>query len=148
MEIHSKFRTLFLIRISILYIIFDFFCLSNFFSSFRTEDYKVTFGAILFLALSVFFHIRKIRSIAEVTISENGIKISTLDSSKVEFIPFSSVLKVHTERIQGSYSDAGQITTGYFESTVILKNGRELFISPDHYENYPQIIVAIREKVN
>ncbi|WP_337964770.1 hypothetical protein [uncultured Flavobacterium sp.] len=84
-------------------------------------------------------------SIYEITVTKKGIKRKTLTSKKVEFIPYSSVLKVQTERIQGSYSDAGQITTGYFESTVFLEDGTELLISPDHFENYQKIIIAIRE---
>lgn len=129
------------------YVIFDFICLSYFFGSFRTENYKVTFGSLIFLALSLFFHINKMRSVYEITVTKKGIKRKTLTSSKEEFIPYSSVLKVQTERIQGSYSDAGQITTGYFESTVFLENGTELLISPDHFENYHEIIVAIRSNV-
>jgi len=85
------------------------------------------------------------RSIYEITVTKKGIKRKTLTSKKVEFIPYSSVSKVQTERIQGSYSDAGQITTGYFESTVFLEDRTELLISPDHFENYQEIIIAIRE---
>lgn len=147
MEIHSKFRTIYLIRINILYIIFNFFCLSNFFGSFRTENYKVILGSVVFLTLSIFFHIRTLRSVNEITVSEKGITTTTLVSHKVEFIPYSSIVKVQTERVSGSDSDGGQITTGYFESTVFLENGKELLISPDYFDNYPQLIVAIRSKV-
>ncbi len=147
MKIHSKFRTLYLIRINIFFFIFDFFCLSNFFNSFRTENYKVILGSILFLALSIFFHIRKLSSVNEITVLKTGIKKTTLASHKEEFIPFSSMLNIKTERIQGSYSDAGQITKGYFESTIFLENGKELLISPDQYENYLEIVVAIRNKI-
>lgn len=147
MKIHSKFRTLFLIRINILFVIFDFFCLSNFFGSFRTEDYTVILASVFFLALSIFFHINKLSSVNEITVSEKGIERTTLASSKIEFIPFSSILRVQTERVQGSYSRAGQISTGYFESKLYLENGEELLISPDHFENYQELIVAIREKV-
>ncbi|AWK05027.1 hypothetical protein HYN56_12630 [Flavobacterium crocinum] len=147
MEIHSKFRTLFLIKINILFLIFDLFCLSYFFDSFRTEDFKVTIVSVICLALSIFFHINQLSLINEITITEKGIKRTTLASSKVDFIPFSSITKVQTKRIQGSYTKAGQITTGYFESTVYLENGEELLISPDHFENYPELIVAIRDNV-
>ena len=146
MKIHSKFRTLYLIRINIFFFIFDFFCLSNFFNSFRTENYKVILGSILFLALSIFFHIRQLSSVNEITVLKTGIKKTTLASGKVEFIPFSSIVNIQTERVQGSYSDGGQITTGYFESTILLENGKELFINPD-YDNYLEIVVAVRNKI-
>lgn len=147
MKIYSKFRTLFLIRINILFFIFDFFCLSKFFGSFRTEDYKITLASVVFLALSIFFHISKLSSVNEITVLEKGLERTTLASSKVEFIPFSSVLRVQTKRVEGSFSDAGQITTGYFESMVYLENGKEILISPDHFENYQELIVNIRDKV-
>lgn len=147
MKIHSKFRTLFLIRINILFFIFEFFCLSNFFGGFRTENYKVILASVLFLALCIFFHINKLSSVNEITVTEKGIKRTTLVSSKVELIPYSSILRVQTERVPGSSSKAGQITTGYFESVIYLENGEELLISPDHFENYPELIVTIRDKV-
>ncbi|MBZ4034491.1 hypothetical protein K6T82_06920 [Flavobacterium sp. 17A] len=147
MKIHSKFRTLYLIRINILFILFDFFCLSKFFGSFRTEDYKIALASVVFLAVSIFFHINKLSSVNEIIVSEKGIKRTTLASSKVEFIAYSSILRVEIARIQGSYSRGGQISTGYFESTIYLENGEEILISPDHFENYPELIVAIRDKV-
>ena len=42
---------------------------------------------------------------------------------------------------------AGQITSGYFESMVILKNGKKILISPDSFENYQEIIACIRSHV-
>lgn len=147
MKIHSKFRTLFLIRINILFILFDFFCISKFFGSFRTEDYKITLASVVFLAVSIFFHVNKLSSVNEIIVSEKGIKKTTLASSKIDFIAYSSILRVQTERIQGSYSRGGQITTGYFESIIYFENGEEMLISPDHFENYQELIVAIRDKV-
>ncbi|WP_140506216.1 hypothetical protein [Flavobacterium pectinovorum] len=129
------------------YIIFDFFCLSSFFNSFRTEDFIVGLGSIIFLALSIFFHIDKLRSVTEIIVLEKGLQKISLASQKTEFIPFSFMVNIRTERIQGSYSDAGQITTGYFESTILLENGEELLISPDQYDNYKEIVVAIRDKI-
>jgi hypothetical protein len=147
MKIQSKFRTLYLIRINILFFIFDFFCLSSFFNSFRTEDFRIGLGSIIFLALSIFFHIRKLSSVNEIIVLENGIQKTTLASHSIEFIPFSSMLNIRTERVPGSYSDAGQISTGYFESIIFLENGKELLISPDQYENYYEIVIAIRDKI-
>lgn len=146
MKIPSKFRTLFLIRVNILFFIFDFFCLYILLNGFIKEDYKVILGSILFLALSIFVHILKLRTVNEIIVLEDGLQKTTLVSGKIEFIPFSSIVNIQTERIQGSYSDAGQITTGYFESTILLENGTELFINPD-YDNYMEIVVAIRHKI-
>jgi ABC-type transport system involved in multi-copper enzyme maturation permease subunit len=146
MKIPSKFRTLFLIRVNILFFIFYFFCLYILFSGFKNEDYEAIIGSVLFLALSIFIHILKLQTVNEIVVLEDGLQKITLLSGKVEFIPFSSIVNIQTERIQGSYSDAGQITTGYFESTILLENGTELFINPD-YDNYMEIVVAIRHKI-
>ncbi len=146
MKINSKFRTLFLIRVNIVFFIIDSFCLYYLFNGFRNQDYKVILESILFLALSIFIHILKLRTVNEITVIEDGLQKTTLLSGKVEFIPFSSIVNIQTERIQGSDSYAGQITPGYFESTIFLENGKELIIDPD-YDNYLEIVVAVRHNI-
>jgi hypothetical protein len=146
MKIHSKFRTLFLLKVNIVFFIIDSFCLYYLFNGLRNQDYKVILESILFLALSVFIHILKLRTVNEITVLEDGLQKTTLLSGKVEFIPFSSIVNIQTERISGSDSDAGQITTGYFESTIFLENGTELCIDPD-YDNYLEIVVAVRHNI-
>lgn len=111
MKINAKFRTLFLIRVNILFFIFDFSCVYSLFSGFRNKDYKVILGSILFLALSIFLHILKLRTVNEIIVLKDGLQKTTLVSGKVEFIPFSSMVNIQTERIQGSYS---YIRTNYY----------------------------------
>ncbi|WP_394773533.1 hypothetical protein [Flavobacterium sp.] len=96
--------------------------------------------------MSIFIHILKLRTVNEITVIEDGLQKTTLLSGKVEFIPFSSIVNIQTERIQGSDSYAGQITPGYFESTIFLENGKELIIDPD-YDNYLEIVVAVRHNI-
>ena len=45
------------------------------------------------------------------------------------------------------YSDVGQITEGYHESIITLKNGKILLLMPDYYENYDRMIVFIRANI-
>lgn len=146
MKIHSKFRTLFLIRVNILFFIIDCFCIYYLLNGLGNEDYKIILESILFLALSLFIHILKLRTVNEIIVLEDGLQKTTLLSGKVEFIPFSSIVNIQTERISGSDSDGGQITTGYFESTILLENGTELCIDPD-YDNYLEIVVAVRHNI-
>ncbi|OMQ08815.1 hypothetical protein [[Flexibacter] sp. ATCC 35103] len=130
MKIPSKFRTLLLIRVNILFFIFYFFCLYILFSGFKNEDYEVIIGSVLFLALSIFIHILKLRTVNEIVVLEDGLQKIALLSGKVEFIPFSSIVNIHTERIQGSYSDAGQITTVILKVQFFLKMVHNYLLTP------------------
>ena len=104
----------------------------------------ISLSVILF-GIFTLFQIINLRSVFKIIVSEKGIIKTSFISNEKEFIPFSSIANIQLTRVNGySTSDAGQITTGYFESLITLKNNKKLIISPDYFENYQEIIKAIK----
>ena len=52
---------------------------------------------------------------------------------------------VSLNRVDGGSTDAGLISEGYYESIINLKNKRTIAVSPDYYENYRELVVAMSE---
>lgn len=142
MVVYSKFRTLFLARKAFGFFVMFFLCcvvLSY------NDKYLLIF--MLLLTLSIAITLFKLSNIYKLVIFENGItKISFL-SDKKEFLNFSEVVSVNLNRIDGLQTRAGYISEGYYESIVLLKNHKALLVSPDHFENYRELVVALSENL-
>ena len=148
MEVNSKFRVLFLIRKNIIFFLFAGLCLWMLISGIFESVSGLISAAIIFLAICALVQLINLHSVFKIIISENGIIKISFISGERELIPFSSIINIIMQRVDGlSTSDAGQITTGYYESLITLKNNRKLTISPDHFENYEELIRAIKKNM-
>lgn len=147
MEISSKFRTLFLIRKNIFFFLFVTFFLLVLLHDLSNNIPETILTAIIFLGICVLIQLVRLRSVHRIIVSDKGIKKISLISREEEFISFSSIENIRTVRVQGMYSDAGQITEGYYESEIFLKDKKKLLITPDHFENYQEIIGAIKQNI-
>ncbi|MFH6963029.1 hypothetical protein ACHRVK_11580 [Flavobacterium plurextorum] len=146
MKVHSKFRPLYLIRKNSLFL-FTCFCFLIFYDKVVSGVYETIILFFLFFTVSIFFQVINLRTINEIIVSEEGITKINFLTKKANFIPYSLVANLDTMRVQGMSGKAGQITSGYFESMVILKDGKKILISPDSFENYQEIIASIRSHV-
>lgn len=79
----------------------------------------------------------------KLVISDSGITKILLVSGKYEVIPFTDIVSVKLNHVEGLESDAGQISMGYYESIITLTNNNELLITPDYFENYRELIHAL-----
>ena len=86
-------------------------------------------------------------SVKSLIVTSKGITTISFLSESKEFIPFSDIENIKTDWTNGMYSDVGQITEGYHESIITLKNGEILLLTPDYYENYDRMIVFIRANI-
>lgn len=147
MVITSKFRTLFLLRKGLSFLIIDGICIALIFAFFEDGSYLETicFGCILIFIL-VYQYIN-FNSVESLIISNKGITTISFLSESKKFFPFSDIENIKTDWTDGMYSDVGQITEGYHESIITLKNGKTLLLTPDYYENYDRMIVFIRANV-
>jgi hypothetical protein len=140
MIVHSKFRTLFLARK-----VFGFFLLFFLCCVVLSYNNEYLLFFMLLLTVSIAITLFKLSNIYKLIISEKGItKISFL-SDKREFIDFSEIVTVNLNQVDGLQTRAGYISEGYYESVILLKNKKELLVSPDYFENYRELVVAMSE---
>lgn len=144
MKITSQFRTLFIIRkiLGIVFILaFGWFFINL---TFQKKEWEIL-SIILFLeAILLYFFIRSLQKIYSIVVVEIGIFKTSILNNKTEFILYKEIKTVHSEKVQGSSTEAGQITLGYFESVLITYSNQKILISPDNFENYNEIMQAIK----
>lgn len=143
MNIISKFRTLFLIRKSIVFVFFSIIWLSVFFQGIHETESQAVSTAIIMFVISAIFQIINLKSVYKIMISNEGITKAYIISRQSEFIPFSNIKNTQLNHVRGTWTDAGQITEGYYESVIILKNNKILLITPDYFENYKELIKVL-----
>ena len=147
MVITSRLRTLFLVRKGLSFFIIDIICIVLISSFFDDGSYLETlfFGSIFIFILV--YQYMNFNSVKSLIVTSKGITTISFLSESREFIPFSDIENIKTDWTNGMYSDVGQITEGYHESIITLKNGKILLLTPDYYENYDRMIVFIRANI-
>lgn len=146
MEIASKFRFLFLVRKNIFFFLFVTFILFALLHDLSNPIQETILILILFLGFCIIIQLIRLRSLSKIIVSDKGIRKISIISGIEEFIPFSSIENIQRQRIQGMSNMTGQITDGYYETLINLRNKKKLLITPDHFENYQEIIKAIRNR--
>lgn len=147
MVITSKFRTLFLVRKGLSFLIIDIICIVLISSFFNDGSYLETFFFGCVFIFILVYQYMNFNSVKSLIVTSKGITTISFLSESKEFIPFSDIENIKTDWTDGMYSDVGQITEGYHESIITLKNGKVLLLTPDYYENYDRMIVSIRANV-
>ena len=147
MKVISKFRTLFFLR-KVLFVLFldlilCFFILGGLVS----ESYVAVYIFLIITVFALYYQYESFNSVNRIIVTDDGITIIPFLSKKEKFISFSEINRIRSERVNGSSNDVGEITSGYFESIIELYGNEELLISPDHFENYNEIIMTIRGNV-
>ena len=147
MVITSKFRTLFLVRKGLSFLIIDIICIVLISSFFNDGSYLETlFFGCVFIFILVYQYMN-FNSVKSLIVTSKGITTISFLSESKEFFPFSDIENIKTDWTDGMYSDVSQITEGYHESIITLKNGKILLLTPDYYENYDLMIVSLRANV-
>lgn len=147
--ISSKFRGLFIGKIvflafvaSVIIIFFLRFLLIM--NGVESQIFLVlVLGIVIVLSVLIIY---RIITVMKVNVLENKLEIYSFFGKKTEIF-FSDITKIETQKFVQS-SKAGNITDGYHYSILILKNGKWIAISPDEFENYNEIMAAIRNRRN
>lgn len=151
MEVASKFRKLYLVRKFIFFFLFISFLIFTQSYDRPNNNNKQTdiYETIIFYALAVVFaaviQLIQLIRVHKIVISETEIKLIYYFKPQKK-IQISSIIDIQSERVQGSYSEAGQITSGYFQTRVTLSNNQEIIITPDKYENHGELVNVLRKK--
>ncbi|MGE6355140.1 hypothetical protein ACQKCJ_14830 [Flavobacterium sp. NPDC079362] len=84
--------------------------------------------------------------ICKLTITETGIEKTMAITGQKKFIPFETIYMIKKGKIKLQNRGGAAISDGFYFSTLILDNKENIIISPDHYENYKEIIMTIKNR--
>jgi hypothetical protein len=145
MQTESKFRNLFLIRTGIgvfLFLSILSYCVNGLIISDSTpkEALILAFVGLLFLVY-VSIDLFKVSSLK---IMEKGIEKTSLIFRTKQYIPYSTILSIDRQKTRTRDTRGINLTDGYHFSILKYENNRRLIISPDCFENYMEIVEAIK----
>lgn len=148
MQINSAFRKALARRIvfgSFLFVITLIYVLYTFLGSAAPSINPLTVIAFMILAFLIYVS-PDLFKICTLTINENGIEKTIVITGQKQFIPFETINFIKKGKIKLQNRGGANISDGFHFSTIILDNKKSLIISPDHYENYKDIMFAIESK--
>ena len=147
--ISSKFRGLFIGKI--VFLSFVFTVLTTFSLKYLLKVNEIDSQISVNLIIGVFIVlllliIYRIVAVMKVNVLKDRIEIFSFFGKKTEIF-LSEITKIETEKVVRT-SKGGYISDGFHYSILILKNGMRIDISPDEFENYSEIMAAIRNRRN
>lgn len=106
-------------------------------------QYAPTWLAILIIVF-LFIEIIFILNLRTINVSDKEIVFKYLFFNKSKIVQYDTILNI--ERVKAQLRGLGRvpISDGYHFSVLNLFDGKQEIISPDKYENYSEIINAIR----
>ena len=142
--ITSKFRGLFIGKIIFLAFVFTVmltFSLKYIFKVNKVES-QITVNLIIGLSIVLLLLlIYRIVVVMKVCILADRLEMLSFFGNKTEVL-FSEILKIDSDKVART-NKVENSTDGYHYSVLLLKNGKRLVISPDEFDNYNEIMVAI-----
>ena len=149
METTSKFRNLYIFKTVFGYAITLFaisICLKLYLDVYSPKRGRIALfflvGIILITLIATIDLLRE----NKIIIKKDKMIIFSYFSIKKTMIKFSDIDSIERKRIVQK-SKGIQISDGYYESKIILNNGKSYVISPDRFANYKEMISIISSKL-
>lgn len=148
--IESKFRKLFWVKIAIGFVVFIavlYYCLNSISEYSQLSKNPVFIVSAVFLLLFLCAALDDLFKVCKLIVTDKGIEKILLISGRKQYIPFADIIDIKKRKIiaQGK---AGPLTDGYSLSILQLVNDKTLIISPDNFENYNDIMLAIKSNLD
>lgn len=150
MNVTSKFRQMYLAKLFFFFVAGFLFALMCFHVS-TMSDGKLNFqyapcwiGILIIVALII--EIISILTLQSISVTKNEIIFKYLFFNKSEVLEYNNILNIERLKIRQRVR-SGPISDGYHLSVLNLINGKQEIISPDKFENYNDIINAIRSNL-
>lgn len=94
------------------------------------------------LILEIFFILTQ----RTITVTNKGVEFKYLFFNKSKVLEYETILNIKREKIQQMVK-SGPVSDGYHLSVLNLIDGKQEIISPNQFENYNEIINAIRSNL-
>jgi hypothetical protein len=150
MIIQSKFRKLFLVKI--LFACFFFLLVLFFNLKFLYENlfnFKDPFFVLAVFLLIILIRLGfEVLNIYTLKVSELDISHTILVTQKTTKFRYDQITSIRKEKVAGQQTDRGQISAGFFRTVIVFNDGSELLVSPDDFENYQELMLAINNNLH
>jgi hypothetical protein len=121
------------------------YCINGLINPDQTTKQSLVLG---FVVLLFFIYVSiDLLKVFSLKIMENGIEKKYLIFRTKQYIPFDSILSIDKQKAILRSTRGINISNGYHISVVKFKTGKNLIISPDSFENYENLILAIKTKI-
>ena len=148
MLIKSKFSWLYLARplffLPISIVIAPYSVITYFNENFKLQERKVILIAGIFLFVIMIAMLLDIFERIRITLDDEKITTTHLMTQKKEFFYYKDISNVTSKLSKNRRIHS----KGYFSRIYTMKDGRDLYLSPDVYENYGDLIYAINQKTS
>lgn len=148
MQVNSEFRKALRRRIafgSFLFVITLIYISATFLGNSTPSINPLTVIAFMVLAFLIYVS-PDLFKICKLTIDETGIEKTTVITGQKQFIPFETINFIKREKIKLRNKGGANISDGFHFSTIVLQNKQNIIISPDHFENYKDLMIAIKSR--
>lgn len=142
----SKFRKLFWVRVGMGFLVFllvFYYCLD---SLLRNTVHIMILPAFIVLIFLIYMS-SGLFKIYALTVLENGIELQMLLSRQKHFTPFDAIHCLEYEKVRYR-NRQGHVSDGHKMCYLKFKNGERFLISPDTFENYEELLSAIKYHLN
>lgn len=149
METTSKFRNLYIFKTVFGYAIFLFciaICLKLYLDIYSPKRGRIALFFLIGIILMTLIATIDLLRENKIIIKKDKMIIFSYFSMKKVTIQFSDIDSIERKRIVHQ-SKGIQISDGYYESKIILNNGKCYVISPDRFANYKEMISIISSKL-
>jgi hypothetical protein len=150
MIIQSKFRKLFLVKI--LFACFFFLLVLFFNLKFLYENlfnFKDPFFVLAVFLLIILIRLGfEVLNIYTLKVSELDISHTILVTQKTTKFRYDQITSIRKEKVAGQQTGRGQISAGFFRTVIVFNDGSELLVSPDDFENYQELMLAINSNLH
>lgn len=150
MNVTSKFRQMYWAKLIFFFVTGLFFAIFFFKIAINSEGnlnfhYAPCWVGIIITVLLILeiFYILTQRTI---TVTNKGVEFKYIFFNKTKNIEFDTILNIERQKVQQMVK-GGPVSDGYHLSILHLTNGQQEIISPDQFENYIDIINAIRSNL-
>lgn len=150
MIVNSKFRQMYLARITIIFVVGIVFAV-KFLQISIMENGKFNFKYApfwigTFIGVALIIQIISILNLKKIQVYSDKIIIKYLFFNRNKVLFYNTILNIERLKVQQMVK-SGPVNDGYYLSALNLANGKQEIISPDHFENYNEIINAIRSNI-
>tara|TARA_R110000868_G_scaffold36900_3_gene130484 strand:- start:844 stop:1308 length:465 start_codon:yes stop_codon:yes gene_type:complete len=151
MVVSSKFRKMYWVRVSIVLLVGMFFS-EQFLELAIMENGKFNFQYAPFwigiiIGFALIFQFISILSLKTIHVDSKGITIKPLFFNTTKVLLYYAISNIERIKVQQMVR-SGKVSDGYHLSALNLIDGKQEIISPDHFENYNEIVNAIRSHLN